>query len=320
MKRTVNVYAICVVLVGLFFFSFGMVSAQDRWALGSAGAGSGPYVWGGAIANHINKHQTGVRISSQSTAGMNENIELVSSGQIHIGLQDGVFMEDAYRGKGVFQGHPYNRVRVLFSVVAAPWHLVTREASGIKTVYDLKGKKMNIGLPAQTTRVFNEAFLKAANIKLADIKVYEMATGQSFTALQDGVIDASGNLFSLGHGGLLELSNNTNIRLVSIPDEVLEDFIKSSRGVIKFIIPPNVYKGQNTPITTFTSIAVLFGRDDLPEDLVYKVTKAFWDNLEVLNKDPSFKSLKREQAYLSDLKHLYHPGALKYFRETGLAK
>jgi len=320
MKRIANVCSMFVALAVLSFVSSGIVFAQDRWALGSAGAGSGPYVWGGAIANHINKHQTGVRISSQSTAGMNENVELVSTGQIHLGLQDGVFMEDAYRGKGVFQGRPHNRVRVMFSVVAAPWHLVTREASGIKTVYDLKGKKMNIGLPAQTTRFFNEAFLKAANIKLADIKVFEMATGQSFTALQDGVIDASGNLFSLGHGGLLELSTNTKIRLVSIPDEVLKDFIKSSKGVIKFIIPSGVYKGQNTPITTFTSVAVLFGRDDLPEDLVYNVTKAFWDNLEVLNKDPSFRSLKREQAYLPDLKHLYHPGAFKYFRETGLSE
>jgi TRAP transporter TAXI family solute receptor len=320
MKRTVNVYAICAILAGLFFFESGIVSAQVKWALGSSGAGSGPYVWGGAIANHINKYQSLVRISSQATAGMNENIELVSSGQIHIGLQDGLFLEDAYTGKGVFQGRPHDRIRALFPVVAAPYHLVTREASGIKTVYDLKGKKMNIGLPAQMTRLFNEAILKAANIKLTDIKVFEMATGQSFSALQDGVIDASGNLFSVGHGGLLELSNNTKIRLVSISDELLERFLKSVKGVVKFVIPPNVYQGQNAPISTFTSVAVLFGRNDLPEDLVYKVTKAFWDNLEVLNKDPSFRSLKKELAYLSDLKALYHPGALKYFRETGLAK
>jgi TRAP transporter TAXI family solute receptor len=251
---------------------------------------------------------------------MNENVELVSNGQIHIGLQDGLFLEDAYTGKGVFQGHPHNRIRVLFPVVAAPYHLVAREASGIKTVYDLKGKKMNIGLPAQITRVFNEAILKAANIKLTDIKVFEMATGQSFTALQDGVIDASGNLFSVGHGGLLELSNNTKIRLVSIPDVVLETFLKSMKGVVTFVIPPNVYKEQNTSITTFTGVAVMFGRDDLPVDLVYRVTKDFWDNLDELNKNPSFKSLKREHAYLPDLKSLYHPGALKYFRETGLAK
>jgi TRAP transporter TAXI family solute receptor len=92
------------------------------------------------------------------------------------------------------------------------------------------------------------------------------------------------------------------------------------KGTIKFTIPPNIYKGQNIPIDTFTGVVVLFGRDDLPEGLVYKLTKAFWENLDELNKDPAFKSLRKEHAYLSDLKIPYHPGALRYFREIGIIK
>jgi TRAP transporter TAXI family solute receptor len=293
--------------------------AAENWALGSSGAGSGPYVWGGKIAKHINSHQDDLRISSQATAGFNENVELVASGQIQIGLQDASVLTKAYNGTGPFAGHPQKRVRALFTVLVAPYHLVTRADADINTIYDLKGKKVNIGLPAQGTRVYNEAFLKAAGIAQSDIKVYEMATGQAFKALQDNVIDASGNLFSLGHGRLLELSANTKIHLVSIPDDVLTRFIKDVGGVIKYVIPPNVYKGQDKAVTTFGGVVMLFARDDLPVESAYMFTKAFWENLSDLNKDKSFAHLNKQQAYIKDLTVPYHPGALKYFKEKAMA-
>lgn len=292
--------------------------AAEKWALGSSGAGSGPYVWGGKIAKHINSHQGDVRISSQATAGFNENVELVANGQIQIGLQDASVLTKAYDGTGPFEGHPQKRVRALFTVVVAPYHLVTRADANIDTIYDLKGKKVNIGLPAQGTRVYNEAFLKAAGMGQSDLKVYEMATGQAFKALQDNVIDASGNLFSLGHGRLLELAANTKVHLVSIPDDILSRFIKDVGGVIKYVIPENIYKGQNKAVTTFGGVVMLFARDDLPVEAAYKLTKNFWDNLSALNQDKSFAHLKKDQAYLKDLNVPYHPGALKYFKEEAM--
>jgi uncharacterized protein len=292
--------------------------AAENWALGSSGAGSGPYVWGGKIAKHINGHQSDLRISSQATAGFNENVELVADGQIKIGLQDASVLTKAFEGTGPFAGHPQKRVRALFTVIVAPWHLVTRADANINSIYDLKGKKVNIGLPAQGTRVYNEAILKAAGIAQSDLKVYEMATGQAFKALQDNVIDASGNLFSLGHGRLLELSANTKVHLVSIPDDVLQKFIKNVGGVIEYDIPPNVYKGQDKAVKTFGGVVMLFAREDLPEESAYLLTRTFWDNLPALNQDKSFAHLNMQQAYIKNLAVPYHPGALKYFKEKGL--
>lgn len=301
-----------------FILTATCLHAAENWALGSSGAGSGPYVWGGKIAKHINSHQSDLRISSQATAGFNENVELVSNGQIQIGLQDASVLAKAYDGTGPFAGHPQKRVRALFTVLVAPYHLITRADANINTIYDLKGKKVNIGLPAQGTRVYNEALLKAAGIAQSDIKVYEMATGQAFKALQDNVINASGNLFSLGHGRLLELAANTKVHLVSIPDDVLTRFIKDVGGVIKYVIPENSYKGQDKAVTTFGGVVMLFARDDLPEESAYMFTKAFWDNLSVLNQDKSFAHLKKEEAHIKDFIVPYHPGALKYFKEKAM--
>jgi TRAP transporter TAXI family solute receptor len=317
MRRMLTlVFALFVFVPGTFDNAY----SAENWALGSSGAGSGPYMWGGKVAKHINTCQKDISISSQATAGFNENVELVSGGQIQLGLQDATVLTDAYDGTGPFQGHPQKRVRVLFTVVVAPWHMVTREASKIQTIFDLKGKKVNIGLPAQGTRVYNEAVLKAANIGLSGIKMFEMATGQSFKALQDGIIDASGNLFSVGHGGLLELANSTPIRLVGLPDDLLERFVEEIGGVVKFVIPANTYKGQDSPVSTFGGVVVLFARDDLSNDKAYEVTKAFWENLAELNKDRSFKDLSKDQAFIKNLKVPYHPGALKYMTEAGLYK
>lgn len=293
--------------------------AQEKWALGTSGAGSGPYAWGGTISRVLNKAQNSVRFSSQSTGGFNENVLLVMDGKIPVGQQGGSGLMDAYDGNGTFKGKPNKRLRFLFPFVLAPAHFATREASDIKTLTDMKGKKINIGLPAQITRIENEHLLQLANIKLDEIKVFQMATGDGLTALQDKVIDGTINYYSAGHGGLQELAINTKIRLVGFPDDIIEK-MEALRGMLKFTIPAKTYKSQDDPVKTFALANVLFCRDDLSEDLVYTVTKAFWSNLDELQKDSAFKGMTLDFAYSPKMRVPYHPGVLRYFKEVGLVK
>lgn len=293
--------------------------AQEKWALGSSGAGSGPYAWGGTISRVLNKAQNSVRFSSQSTAGYNENVLLVADGNIPVGQQAGSGLLDAYDGNNAFKGKPNKRLRLLFPFVLATGHFATREASDIKTLTDLKGKKINIGLPAQITRIENEYLLQVANIKLDEIKVFQMATGDGLTAMQDKVIDGTLNYYSIGHGSLMELAINTKIRLVGLPDDIIEK-MEALRGMVKSTIPAKTYKGQDDPVKTVALTNVLFCRDDLSEDLVYTVTKAFWSSLDELHKDPAFKGMTLDFAYLPKTRVPYHPGVLRYFKEVGLLK
>ena len=310
---------ILIIGLSLAMFVAGRGFAAEKWALGCSGAGSGPYVWGSTIARVINTNQDVIRISPQATAGYNENVILVANGKIPVAQQTGSGFVKAYTGKKPFK-KPYKRLRLLFTFNVVPFHVVTREAAKIKTVADLKGKKMNISLPAQITRSYDEAFLKAAGLKKSDIKVFEMATGQTFRALQNKVIDATGNLYSLRHGRLLELMTNTKIKLLDLPGGVVKKMLQLLPGTIPFTIPANTYKGTDYPVHTVAAIVVLFCRNDLSEDLVYTFTKAFWDNLAEVQKDPAFTSLKREMGYSSGIGCPYHPGALKYFKESGMVK
>jgi len=317
MKKVI--ISLLMVMLGMSIYG-GSVFAAEKWAMGCSGAGSGPYNYGAAITNVLNKHQSAIRFSAQATAGYNENVELVSAGTMEIAMQQLAGLLDAYGGRMAFKGHPHKRLRLMFPMAMAVYHVVTREAANIKTIYDLKGKKMNISLPAQTTRTMTETFLKCANINLTEIKAFEMATGQTFKALQDGVIDATGNAYSAPHGRLLELATNTRIRILNIPDEVIDRFVEI-RGISpNYTIPSNTYPGQAEPVKTFAVFDVFFARDDQPEDQVYIVTKAFWDNLNELKKIPGLKDLKMEYAYSEKSKVPYHPGSLRYYKEIGLLK
>jgi TRAP transporter TAXI family solute receptor len=116
------------------------------------------------------------------------------------------------------------------------------------------------------------------------------------------------------------LANNIKIRLIAVPDDVFERVNKILRNTLtRVTIPANSYKGQNEAVITYAGGNVIFSRDDVPEDAVYQFTKAFWNNLAEVQKDPNFKIMKREFALvMTDVP--VHPGAQKYFREAGILK
>lgn len=311
---------VLMVMVSFCLFSSVSVFAVEKWAMGCSGAGSGPYSSGAAASNYLNKKMTNVRFSAQATAGYNENVALVTSGEIEIGMQQTAGLLDAYQGKNAFKGHPHKRLRLLFPYTIVVYHVVTRKASDIKTVNDLKGAKFNISLPSQTTRTMTSTFLKCANIDMEEIKIFQMATGQTFQALQDGVIDGTGNGYTAPHGRLLEAAIKTPLRLLNIPDDVI-DCYENLRGLApKYTIAAGTYNGQDEPVKTFAYFDAFFARDDLSEELVYEMTKAFWSNLDELKKIQGFNNLKPEYAYSGKAGVPYHPGALKYYKEIGLLK
>jgi len=291
MKR----FAIFVVAVCFLGLLSGTALAAEKWGLGTSSAGSGPYRWGAWISKMINKHQSAVSLSSQATAGFNENIELVNSGQVPIAEGDMVCLLDAL-------------------------HLVTRAAADIKTIADLKGKKFNLGIPAQTTRAINEMLLTAAGLQVSDVKKFEMSTGQTFRAMQDRVIDATGNVYSAGMGRLVELANNIDIRLLAVPDDVFERMNKSLDGAFfRVTIPGKIYKGQAAAVETAGLAAILFTTEEVPADLVYGLTKAFWANLAEVKTNKYFQGLETKYAIPTSQVPL-HPGAEKYFKEAGILK
>ena len=298
--------------------TFSAALAKEKVSMGTSSAGSTPYVLGGAFSKIVNEQQEVVQVSAQATAGYNENVALVSSGELSIGQCFASTFLNAYEGKGPFAGKPQKRLRMMFTILIAPYHVITRESAHINTVEELKGKKINIGVPAQSTRAYNEKFLEAAGIGMDDYKMYEMSTGQTFRAMQDGVIDATLNFLTPGSGSLVELTTNTNIKILGMSDELIKKVQQTTIGTKPYTLPAKLYKGTDEAVKTISIQAVVFCRDDMSDEVAYQLTKGFWGDMDALNKVKVFKSLALKDADPNGYPVPYHPGVLKYFKEVGL--
>ncbi len=310
-----------VVLLSMLTFvclAFSAAVAKEKVSMGTSSAGSTPYVLGGAFSKVVNERQDAVQVSAQATAGYNENVALVSAGELSIGQCFASTFLNAYSGKGPFEGKPQKRLRMMFTILIAPYHIITRESAHINTVSDLKGKKINIGVPAQSTRAYNEKFLESAGIGMNDFKMYEMSTGQTFRAMQDGVIDVTLNFLTPGSGRLVELTTNTNIKILGLSDELTKKVQQNTIGTKPYTLPAKLYKGTDEAVKTISIQAVVFCRDDMTDEVAYQLTKSFWGDMAALNKVKVFRSLTPKDADPNGYPVPYHPGALKFFKEVGL--
>ncbi len=301
------------------------VQAAEAWSIVTSSTGSNPYVLGSVIASVLNTKQDRIRLSAQTSGGYNENLSLVALQKATIGMTFMSDLIDAYMGVGKFQKLPkkemFQQLQLLFPHALSTYHYVVRKDSGIRTWEDLKGKRFNINVPATSTRGINEALIRALGYKLTDFNIKAMSTKESFNAVRDRIVDATGNSSAVGGGAMLELSTSTPVHLLPVSDEVFKRLNENFRGtMVQVTIPANTYKGQTEPVKTFASPTTLFVHKNLNADLVYLFAKSFWENHDILAKEnKNFRQVTLEIA-ATPMKIPSHPGALKYFRERGVLK
>lgn len=308
---------------------FGLVgggAAAERWSVATSSTGSGPYIMGSALAQVINGSQDKIEMSAQSSGGYNANLSLVADGSSTMGL--GVLPDviDAYNGEGKFKSLPnkenFKKLRLMFPVALSTWHCMVRANSGIGSFDDLKGKKWNLNVPSTATRQINETLVKMLGMSQSDFQVFAISSGKTFDALQDGVIDASCNGLAVPSGEVMQLASQVPIHLLSIGDGVYGKMNQRyHNALVRMTVPANTYPGQDKEAVTFANQDTLYVNQDVPEDLVYAFTKAYFENLEKLGeKYSSFKGLTLKHDAELNVDIPRHPGVVRYMHEKGLLK
>lgn len=298
-------------------------AAQKPWSIGTSSTGSEPYVSGVVMANAVNRAQTRLRASAQTTGGYNENLVLVASGRLNMAQNTILDLEDAYLARNKFATMPnkemLQNLRATFIYGGASFHFLTRADSGIRSFADLKGKKVNLNTPATFTRGFNERLLKVVGIGLNDIQVFSIATGKHFEALQDRVIDVGFHNYALHLAGLEQLAATTPVRLLSLPEGSFDKLNAEFDGLLKpYTIPANTYRGQTEPSHTVFTSSVLFVNKDADAEDVYTFTKAFWQEVDTMAKENAgFAGVTLELGKYPGQMPV-HPGAARFFAEKGM--
>jgi len=276
--------------------------------------GGSMYVSGGGVASVITKY-VGVNTVAEVTEGGEANILLVKEGKHHIGYTTISSFLTAVKEKGF-------PLKVLMVPYIAYSHIVTTEESGIKSVYDIKGKRVNIGQPGGITMsVALDIFEAAGLVPDRDFKVFNYPVGTaSADALKDGKIDVYFQTAGLPLGPVIDLATTPGIKLVLVEHGELIDKL-AAKGYVRVPIPKGTYPGFDKDIDVLAIPYVLFVRDDFPEDLAYKIVDALIshkDELVAVMKGHEYISL--ENAIKGVPKEVLHPGVIAYFTEKGILK
>ncbi|HEV7253621.1 MAG TPA: TAXI family TRAP transporter solute-binding subunit [Mesorhizobium sp.] len=257
------------------------------------------------------------RPSTQSTKASVENLNLLQAGRGEVAFTLGDSLRDAWNGNAE-SGFPQklDNLRTIAAIYPNYIQIVASEESGIKTLADLKGKRLSVGAPASGTELNARAILNAAGITYEDLgKVEYLPFAESVDLMKNRQLDATLQSAGLGVASLRDLANSVPITVVEVPRDVIEK-IGSPYQVAT--IPAGTYGGQDADVTTAAVINYLATRADLDDDTVYAMTKSIFENLDGLAAaHNAAKDIKLDKSATESPVPL-HPGAERYFKEKGI--
>ncbi len=272
------------------------------------------YPLGVAISKVVTDKVPGTRPSVQATKGSVENLNLIQGGKGEIGFTLGDSLAAAVAGdtEAGFKG-PLDNVRTLGAIYPNYVQIVGSEESGIKTLADLKGKRVSVGAPKSGTELNARAILAAAGMSYEELgKVEYLDFAQSVELMKNRQLDATLQSAGLGVASIRDLAVSVPITVVAVPADVVE---KLGQPFFSANIPAGTYEGQSADVATVAVPNFLVTRADLPDDLVYKLTAAIYDNLDALvAAHAAAKGISLDKAAKGSPAPL-HPGAAKYFTE-----
>ncbi|PLY00219.1 MAG: C4-dicarboxylate ABC transporter substrate-binding protein [Desulfuromonas sp.] len=302
------------------------VAADNQFVtIGTGGVTGVYYPTGGAICRLVNKtrKEHGIRCSVESTGGSIYNLNAIANGELDMGVAQSDWQYHAYNGTSKFEEQGPNKdLRAVFSVHPEPFTMVARADSGIKEFSDIKGKRVNIGNPGSGQRGTMEVVMDAKGMKIDDLKLAsELKAAEQSGALCDNKIDAM--VYVVGHpnGSIKEATTSCDSVLVNVVGSAIDKLIKEKPYYRKATIPGGMYRGNPNDTQTFGVGATFVSSAKVPNDVIYNVVKAVFDNFDDFKKlHPAFGVLKKEEMIKDGLSAPLHDGAKKYYKEVGLLK
>jgi TRAP transporter TAXI family solute receptor len=320
MKRFGQVFIVAVLALGLMS---GMAAAQKKKfvTVASARPGGSWYITGAGWAEFLNKYIPGIEAKVEQSGGGVHNVKLVSEGKADFGPSVGRLVAMARVGKGPFKGKKYLGVRLLVSYwTVGVLQISTLNKSGLKSICDLKGKRAALGPAGGGGIPGVMAAFKACGFTRKDVTASYMSYDQGRDNLMDGNVDAFLSYAAVPVPAIkaLEAVPTAKWRLLSLPEDRVASVVKASPGYIRYVVKKSDY---NRPSDTVTIGApnILVANKDLPEDFVYRVTKAMMENIEEFKKiHPAHKQMSKKNSAKSIAGLQFHPGAIRYYKEAGL--
>ncbi len=307
------------IVMAMILVFAGAASAATFINIGTGSTGGTYYPVGAGMAKVWNSAIPGMKANAQSTGGTAQNLALLGKGEAEVIFADGLYFF-AYEGKGTFEGKPMKELRGLVPLYAEPIHFLVAKGSNIKSIQDLKGKRVSVGAVGSGTEVTVRTLLKVAGLDPdKDIKPENLGLSDTAGAFADKNIDAALTVGALGIAGVVEITTLGTAEFRDIPADIVAKLGKELPYYLPFDIPANTYKGQTTPVKALASWNVLITTEKLGDEDAYKMTKALYEHKQdILNISTRLASMSPEN--LKYIQVPLHKGSLKYYKEIGAVK
>jgi TRAP transporter TAXI family solute receptor len=315
-------------IIAVVFLAGALLGVQPATAklkyvtIGTGGVTGVYYPTGGAISRMVNKKrkQYGIRATVESTGGSVVNVNGVMSGDLEFGIVQSDRQYQAWHGLAEWKGQgPQKDLRAICSIHPESLNLVAAVDSGIKTIQDLKGKRVNIGNPGSGQRQNSIDALTNAGLNWEkDLIAEQVKAAEAPGLLQDGRIDAF--FYTVGHpsGSIKEATTSCDSVMVEVAGPKIDKLVNNNDYYRTATIPGGMYRGTAADTKTFGVGATFVSSAKVPENVIYNVVKAVFDNFDQFKKlHPAFKNLKESEMIKDGLSAPLHDGAKKYYKERG---
>ncbi|MBI3126927.1 MAG: TAXI family TRAP transporter solute-binding subunit [Candidatus Tectomicrobia bacterium] len=293
-----------------------------------AGKGANAYRALAAVAEVVNRNSKMLQATNRESGGFVEGTRLVARNRVQIAMSSGPFVDFWQRKLNPFERDTGARdtLRGIGPSGDAILQLAVLKDGGLKTFADLKGKRVSLGPKGSNSAWMIEYALKKAGL-WEGVRKDSMNWNDAATYMVDRKLDAFGIPNPLGAPAILQASYSAPIRILTLPDDVIQAFIDYSKGYYKKTYKTNLYKGmEDEPFTTVVYMSMLVSNTQVPNDVVYEVTRHTYDpkNADLMvniavgwksgleqAKDPEFLQIMQ----MTGMKT--HPGAARYWKEKG---
>jgi uncharacterized protein len=328
MRHRIGQAALVVLLAALLLPGVAAAGEKYSFSIVTGGTGGVWYPLGGAMGGVIGKNVPNTDATSEATTAAIDNLKLLAAGKAGMAFAYDYHAVWANEGKMMKELGKKQPVRVVLSFYEQPLHIVTKEGTGIKSVMDLKKKRVSVGAPNSGTEEQADYVLKALGIDWnKDLTKEKLGASESVAALKDGKIDAFFWSGAVPTSSIIDLASTPGLKMVLLPvgGETADRIMKANPAVFhKTVFAKGSYGGLDKDVEAIGITAVVNAMENFPADKMYQILAAIFANTKEISavwKEATQLTPAKSIAQMTPEAIQYlHPGAQKFFKEKGALK
>jgi TRAP transporter TAXI family solute receptor len=297
--------------------------AAERFiALGSASKSGVYFPVGKGVCELVNERRAEhlTRCLNYVTGGSIYNIYGLQSGQLDVAITRADLVEEAYFGKGHFDGTKPNKdLRIISALYPNPLAIIVKQDSSIKTLSDAVGKRINIGNIGSGKRALSEILFNVMGWTNDHFSVVtELSTSKMGKAFCNGEIDIMIQLMGIPSAFYSEIVDSCNGKFIGLSPNVIQRIRQQSPFLNADVIPAGMFASNPAAVATVGSTAVLITTNQTSKDVIYTVSKMIYSQLdEFKKKSAALSPLTQEKMIHNTTSVPLHGGTLRYLKDIG---